>query len=63
MGVGGMEILLIWVISFVLWIWALIDVLRSNFRDNGKIIWILVILFVPVIGSILYLLIGRKQKS
>jgi hypothetical protein len=41
----------------------LIDILKSNFRDtNGKIIWALVVIFLPVIGSILYFLIGKSQK-
>lgn len=47
----------------ILWIIALIDILKSNFRDsNGKIIWALVVIFLPIIGSILYFAIGRSQK-
>ncbi len=61
-------ILLIIVFIFILlpsifWIIALIDILKSDFRDtNGKIIWALVVIFLPVIGSILYFLIGKSQK-
>ncbi len=47
---------------FVLFIWALVDILKNEFTGNNKIIWILLVLFLPVLGSILYLLIGRKQK-
>lgn len=47
----------------IFWIIALIDILKSNFRDsNGKIIWALVVIFLPIIGSILYFAIGRSQK-
>lgn len=47
----------------IFWIIALIDILKSDFRDtNGKIIWALVVIFLPVIGSILYFLIGKNQK-
>ena len=47
----------------IFWIIALIDILKSDFRDtNGKIIWALVVIFLPVIGSILYFLIGKSQK-
>lgn len=62
------EIHLIIVFIFILlpsifWIIALIDILKSDFRDtNGKIIWVLVVIFLPVIGSILYFLIGKSQK-
>ncbi|MCH8534129.1 MAG: PLD nuclease N-terminal domain-containing protein [Flavobacteriaceae bacterium] len=48
--------------SIGLFIFSLIDVLKSSFQKNDKLIWILVILFVPILGSILYLSIGRKQK-
>ena len=48
----------------IFWIIALIDILKSDFRDtNGKIIWVLVVIFLPVIGSILYFLIGKSQKT
>ena len=47
----------------IFWIIALVDILKSDFRDtNGKIIWALVVIFLPVIGSILYFLIGKSQK-
>lgn len=40
-----------------------IDILRFRFvSDIEKLIWILVVIFVPIFGPILYLLIGRKQK-
>lgn len=47
----------------ILWIIALIDILKSDFKDsNGKIIWLLLVIFLPVIGSILYFAIGKSQK-
>lgn len=42
---------------------ALISLLKSTFRDSStKLIWLIVILCVPVAGSILYFTIGRKQR-
>lgn len=42
---------------------ALYSVLQSTFKDRmTKFIWVLVILFVPVIGPALYFLIGRSQR-
>lgn len=47
----------------ILWIIALIDILRSNFKEaNGKIIWVLLVIFLPILGSILYFAIGKNQK-
>lgn len=41
---------------------VLIDVLRNNYTENNKLIWILVILFTGLIGTLLYLMVGTKQK-
>jgi uncharacterized membrane protein YczE len=65
MGLGGQELLIIgilFVILFGIYIFVLVDILKSEFRGYNKIIWILLVLFLPALGTILYLLIGRKQK-
>jgi hypothetical protein len=63
---GGPEILVllfIVIVPLILWIWALVDILKSNFSgSNDKLVWVLVIIFLPVLGALLYLLIGRGQK-
>ena len=42
---------------------ALFSLLKSIFKDSKtKLIWVLVILFVPVAGPILYFLIDRRQR-
>jgi hypothetical protein len=65
-GIGLLEIIFILIFLATpigLVIWAIIDLLSSQFTDStNKLIWALVIIFVPVIGSILYLIMGRKQK-
>jgi ABC-type molybdate transport system permease subunit len=50
------------IVLFILWVWALVDVLKSEFKSNNKIIWLLTVILVPVIGFVLYFLIGRFQK-
>ena len=41
---------------------ALVDILKSEFKGNNKIVWVLVVLFANFFGAILYFLIGREQK-
>ncbi len=48
--------------TFVIWIWALIDILKSEFTSTNKIIWLLVVFFLSLLGVLLYYFIGRKQK-
>jgi len=64
-GLGGFELLLmlpILFIPFLLWLLALIDCLKSTFNGNDKLVWVVVILFFPVVGPILYFIIGRRQR-
>ncbi len=49
-------------ISLILLVYSLVDILKHSFKGNDKIIWVLVVLFLPILGSILYLFLGRKQR-
>lgn len=42
---------------------ALYDILRSDFVGNNKTIWVIVVILLPLVGTMFYLLIGRRQKS
>ncbi len=56
-------IYLLILLSVFIWIFALIDVLKSEFRgQNDKLIWIVVVLFAGFFGAIIYYFIGRNQK-
>lgn len=45
-------------------VYALIDMIRSDFREQHmKLIWALMILMLPVIGTFLYLSMSRRTKS
>jgi hypothetical protein len=41
-------------------IWAIIQILQGRGATEKKVLWIIVILVLPVIGLILWLLMGRK---
>ena len=44
---------------FAFWLWMLIDVLTSSMPSGEKIVWALVIFFLPLIGSLIYFFVGR----
>ncbi len=49
---------------FALWIWAIIDVIRSDFKDSTtKIIWIALLIFLPFLGAVIYPFVGRSTKK
>ena len=62
---GGPEWIIILLVLFgviLLPLFALISVLKNNFEGNNKLVWVLVILFLPFLGSLLYFIIGRNQR-
>jgi len=54
--------LFIALVLLVLPLIAMVDILRSRFGGNDKLIWVLVVIFLPVLGSLLYFLMGTKRK-
>jgi len=46
----------------ILPILALISILKNRFKDNDKLIWALVVLFLPLFGSLLYFIMGRSKR-
>ncbi|MFO1143958.1 MAG: PLD nuclease N-terminal domain-containing protein [Amaricoccus sp.] len=53
-GIGG-------IILLALDIWALIATIGSNESTGKKVIWVLVILFLPLLGFIAWLLFGPRS--
>jgi hypothetical protein len=48
----------------ILTVFCIIDIMRSNFRDQtNKLLWIIIVLLAPIIGPLLYLVWGRNQKA
>ena len=56
-----MEYGLVGLIVFILDIIAIISVLKSGIEPVMKLVWILLILLLPVVGMVLYFVIGAKN--
>ena len=54
---GGILGLLVLVLDII----AILDVLKSSMDTGKKALWVILILILPVIGMVLYFLIGKKQ--
>ncbi len=50
---------LLGIIHLILWLIAAVEIMKSGKDTGNKLLWILVILFLPLVGLILYYLIGR----
>jgi hypothetical protein len=63
--IGPWQIMILLVFSFLFlipWIVALVDILSNEFTGNNKLIWVLVVALTGILGAILYLIIGLRQK-
>ena len=57
---------LLGVITFALWVFCLVDAIGApshQVRNLPKVAWILIILFFPLIGSIVWLAVGRPENG
>ncbi|MBI2558042.1 PLDc_N domain-containing protein [Candidatus Woesearchaeota archaeon] len=70
MGLGAAAVL-IGILLFVFWLWMLADCLKRDFKkDVEKIVWILVLIFLHLLGAIIYYFVvkipnkkaGKKGK-
>lgn len=65
-GIGLPELLVMAVLPCVVtipfWIYCIIDIVRNDFADNNKMIWLLVVVLLYTLGVVLYFAIGRRQR-
>ena len=57
---------IVFVVLFLFWIWALLDCIGTDAalcRNLPKPLWIVIVLILPDIGSLLWLLMGRPERS
>jgi hypothetical protein len=62
---GGFFIvfIIILLVTSIFWLWMLIDCLMSKKPAGEKLVWIVVILFLHIIGALLYFFLGRSSRS
>lgn len=51
------------IIELLLVIWALVGILQSSAAPVEKLIWVLIILIIPLVGFLLWYLIGPGSKA
>lgn len=53
-------------IFFIAWVllvlYAIMSILRSGMNQNTKLLWFIIIILIPVVGSLLYIFWGRNQN-
>ncbi|MEM8533815.1 MAG: PLD nuclease N-terminal domain-containing protein [Chloroflexota bacterium] len=62
MAIGVPEVLIIFLVSTVFWVWVLIDCVTKETESNERLIWALIIVLTNVIGALIYLFVRRPQR-
>lgn len=52
---------LISIIILIIDVFVILDIIRSNKDTEKKVLWIIAVIFLPILGPILYYFIGKKQ--
>jgi len=62
LGLGAFGLILALVLG-LFWVWMLIDAFTNRSLDDvAKIVWVLVIFFLPFLGALAYFFMGRGSK-
>ena len=52
------------ILTLGLWIWAIVNIVKSSFKDGAqKILWLVVVVLFPILGPIVYFQVGRKYTN
>ncbi len=60
--IDGVFRLIFGILWIVLIVYTLMDLLKSNKPTNTKLLWLIVILIAPILGSVLYFILGKTDR-
>ncbi len=56
-----MILLSFWVVPFVLWVIALVQIARTKAAAGPVVAWMVIVTLIPLVGAILWFAIGRRS--
>jgi len=57
--VGG----LLGLIILIMDVWAIVNIVQSGKPTGSKVLWVVLILLLPLLGLILWFLLGREDRT
>ena len=51
---------IIWLLVVVIDVLVIVDILKGNKDMEKKILWVIAVIFLPLLGPVLYYFIGKK---
>lgn len=54
---------LLCLLGFLFWVWMLVHAIQNKgLSDSERIVWVVVIVFVNLLGAILYFFVGKPKS-
>ena len=50
-------------ITTAFWLWMLVDAIQNETEESERLLWILLIVLLPLIGSLLYLFMRKLGRQ
>jgi hypothetical protein len=57
---------LVGIVLLALWIYCIVDVISADeslVRNLPKIVWLLLVIILPAVGSVVWLVVGRPERA
>ena len=61
--IGGGVGMILSALVFIFWLWMLIDCITKEKDSTQRIIWALVIFFLPCVGSLIYYFVRKMPRG
>lgn len=56
----ALALIILGIITLALWVYAIYDILKGSIAgDPKKIMWLIIVIILPILGVILYFLLGK----
>ncbi|WP_434316857.1 PLD nuclease N-terminal domain-containing protein [Leifsonia sp. P73] len=56
-----MVVLSFWIVPFVLWLIALVQIAKSKAAAGPVVAWVVLVTLIPLVGAIVWFAIGRRS--
>ena len=51
------------IVALIFWLYCLVEISKSQFKSKvDKVVWVILMITMPVLGTILYLAFGRQNR-
>lgn len=62
-GLGAPEIIVVFLLLCLLFVFAFLKLVTSDLQPIGKVLWVVFMLFIPIVGPVVFLIYNGYRKK